>query len=53
MTEPECPICGWRMSFFYGCQWDYERWLCWNLSCAGEIELYTTTEPDEVEGGGS
>lgn len=54
MKGPECPICGGYMIMMYGCGWDYDRWLCGEIAsdgmlCGGEIELETTTTPEEVE----
>jgi len=54
MTRPPCPVCGGHMIMMYGCGWDYDRWLCGEIAsdgmlCDGEMELDTTTEPEEVE----
>lgn len=52
MTRQPCPVCGGYMLMLYGCGWDYDRWLCGERGCEGEIELETTTFPDEMEDGG-
>ena len=57
MTCPPCPICGGHMIMMYGCGWDYDRWLCGEIAsdgmlCDGEIELNTTTTPEDVEESG-
>lgn len=55
MSKPACPVCGGQMMFMYGCLWDYDRWVCLEqepgstLFCRGEIELDTTTTPDELQ----
>lgn len=53
MTSPPCPVCGGPMIMMYGCGWDYDRWLCGDRICDGEIELDTTTTPEEMEDSGS
>jgi hypothetical protein len=39
-----CPACGKPMGFVYGNGWDYDLWYC---PCGTEIELTTTTYPDD------
>lgn len=54
MSDPACPVCGGKMVFMYGLR-DYDRWVCLErepgstLFCRGEIELDTTTTPDELQ----
>jgi hypothetical protein len=58
----ECPKCGKPMLMMYGCGWDYDRWICPHpisdeeyarthiaRLCDGEIELTTTTFPEDIE----
>jgi len=50
-NSPACPLCGHHpMQMLYGCQWDYDRWVCTQRTslslCSGEIELDTTTTPE-------
>ena len=51
MKQPDCPICGEPMVFFHGCDWDNDRWYCMKKFdgrlCKGEIELETTTYPED------
>jgi hypothetical protein len=57
---PKCPVCGDpNMIWMPGVGWDYDRWLCGRLMpgrrvlvCDGEIELETTTYPEEETNGG-
>lgn len=39
-----CPACGKPMGFVYGNGWDYDLWYC---PCGTEIELTTTTYPED------
>jgi len=51
MTEdkkPKCKKCGHDMITMYGCGWDYDRWICPACGCDFEIELETTTMPEEM-----
>jgi hypothetical protein len=43
MIDTLCPECGSTMIFMYGCGWDYDRWICSQRGCHGDIELETTT----------
>jgi len=48
MTEkPQCPEHKHDMLIMYGCGWDYDRWLCPIRGCEYEIELETTTYPED------
>ncbi|MEO5342189.1 MAG: hypothetical protein H7842_02425 [Gammaproteobacteria bacterium SHHR-1] len=53
-TPQPCPICGGIMTMMWGCDWDYDRWVCTEpvdptarikRLCPGEIELDTTSYP--------
>lgn len=50
-----CPECGREMFLMLGSGWDNDRWLCVERDprtlalCPGEIELETSTCPEEVE----
>ena len=46
MSDSKCPICGGEMHFIYGCNFDYDTWICDVWNCDGEIELETTTYPE-------
>jgi ribosomal protein S27AE len=46
-TPPPCPICGSVMLAMYGCYFDNDRFVCGTRYCDGEIELDTTSLPDE------
>ncbi len=43
----KCPVCGGIMLLMYGCGWDYDRLICGSRGCPGEIELETTTYPEQ------
>lgn len=45
-TTPKCPECGEPMLAMYGCNFDYDRFICSKFMCDGEIELETTTYPE-------
>ena len=51
----KCPECGEEMMFFYGCGFDYDRWMCvrkldkFVLFCPGEVELDETSYPEGFE----
>ena len=47
--KPKCPVHGDSMLIVYGYGWDYDRWLCGTIGCDFEIELETTTYPEEIE----
>ena len=48
-----CPYCKIEMLKLYGCGGDYDRMLCPRIGCSAEIELETSSYPEEtaVEGG--
>lgn len=46
--HPKCPAHNTTMMFMYGVGFDYDRWLCMERGCYEEIELETTTYPEET-----
>lgn len=44
-----CPIHKEELRVMYGCGWDYDRLLCPICLCDYEIELETTSYPEEEE----
>lgn len=44
-----CPKCGGQLYMMYGGGWDYDRIVCHTRLCDYEIELETTTFPEETE----
>ena len=48
-STKKCPHHNKEMILMYGCGWDYDRYLCGEVGCDYEIELDTSTCPDEEE----
>lgn len=45
-ANQKCPECESFMLMMYGCGWDYDRLICPQRGCDGEIELETITYPE-------
>lgn len=46
MADMVCPVCGGQMILVYGCMWDYDRHVCADSKCCGEIERNQSTFPE-------
>ena len=48
---PLCPVHKMPMLMMYGAGWDYDRWVCAVGRCYEEVELDTTTIPEDYKSG--
>ena len=44
-----CPVHKTPMLMMYGCGWDYDRWVCGVRGCECEVELETSTLPEDLK----
>ena len=44
-----CTKCNTNMLFCYGLGFDYDRWICGDRLCTHEVELETSTIPDDTK----